>query len=145
MAKKAMNSNKVLSGTHGKLWVDSDKMSNVKSFEAKISGDFEELAVSEKMSKQYKYMGSNIEGTIVLHKIDSYIAAKVAEGFRTGNFPDIAIVAAIEDPAAYGYERVQLTGVKFTELTLMKFEAGAVGEEEVPFTAEDFVFLDQIV
>ena len=145
MAKKMMSSNKVLSGTHGKLWVGSDKMSNVKSFEAKISGDFEELAVSEKMSKQYKYMGSNIEGTITLHKIDSYVASLVAEGFRTGNFPDITITAAIEDPAAYGYERIELTGVHFTELTLLKFETGTVGEEEVPFKAEEFRFADKIV
>lgn len=145
MAKKNMNTNKVISGTHGKVWVGSDKMSNVKSFEAKLQPEYEDVVVSEKLSKGKRYMGYSLAGTMTLHKIDSYIAALVAEGFRSGTLPDVTIVAALEDPAAYGYERVQLTGVKFDELTLLAFETGSLTEESVPFTAEDFAYLDKIV
>lgn len=145
MAKKLMNSNKVLCGTHGKVWVGSDKMANVKSFEAKASMEYEDINVSEDLATHKKYMGYAIEGTMTLHKIDSYIANLITDGIQTGNMPDVTIVAAIEDPAAYGYERVQLTGVQFSELMLLKFETKAVGEEEVPFTASGFRFLDKIV
>ena len=54
------------------------------------------------------------------------------------------MVAKLDDPAAYGAERVQLTGVYFDELTLLKFAMKEVQEEEVPFTFDDFEFLDLI-
>ena len=63
----------------------------------------------------------------------------------TGDIPDIVLVASIEDPAAYGYERIELSDVTFDEMTLLQFETGSVTSEEVPFKAGSFRYLDRIL
>lgn len=139
-----MKGNQVLNGSFGKLWVDGVLMANVKSFEAKVSGEFEDVKIANKLGTEAKYMGYSIEGTATLHKVDSAIAKKVAKDFATGKMNEIQIVASIDDPNASGVEKIQLDGVYFTELTLINFEVGAMGEEEVPFRATSFKYLNQI-
>ena len=82
--------------------------------------------------------------TMTLHKYDSTIAAKYHTGVMNGELPDLTIVAAVDDPTGYGAERVALYDVKLDEITLSQFENRTVTEEEVPFTAGSFTFLDLI-
>lgn len=142
--RERIKPDQVISGTFGKLWINSEKLANVKGFEAKVSPDFEEMKMAEKPGTQYKYMGFSGEGTFTLHKVDSGVMKLYAEGIRSGVLPDVSIVAAVEDPAALGAERVQFIGVTFDEITLMKFATGEIGEEEVPFKFGDFILLDTI-
>ena len=142
--KSKIKSNQVMSGSFGKVWFNGEKAANVKSFEAKIAIEYEDVDISEQLGKGRKMMGYEIEGTVVLHKTDSAILKLYGEGLRTGNLPEVSIVSALDDPAALGAERVQYTGVTFDEVQLAKFENKAVSEEEVPFKAEGFILLDLI-
>ena len=72
------------------------------------------------------------------------MAKMLADGIKNGVMEPATMVAKLDDPAAYGAERVQLTGVYFDELTLLKFAMKEVQEEEVPFTYDGFEFLDLI-
>lgn len=139
-----MVSNKLINGTFGRVWVNGELFANVKSFEAKLTGDYEDVTQSGELGTHRKYMGYSIEGTVTLYKLDSTIARLISEGFRTGALPEISIVGKIEDPAAYGAERVELIEVTFDELMLLKFENKTVTEEEVPFKAAAFNYLDMI-
>ena len=145
MSKKKMNKNRIINGTHGSAVWDGEKLGNVKSLEAKVTMNYEDVSVAEQLADDRRYMGYVITGTMVLHKIDSYVADKLEDGIKTGDMPEGTVIAALEDPAAYGYERVELTGVTFDEMTLIKFELKTLGEEELPFKATDFRFLDKIV
>lgn len=136
--------NKVFRGTFGKVWVDGERMSNVKSFEAKASIDYEDMNVNGDFGTKKRYMGYSISGTMTLHKFDSFILKKYQQGLMTGELPDMTIVAALDDPTAYGAERVQLRDVLLDEVTLNKFENKTLTEEEVPFTAGSYEFLDLI-
>ena len=91
-----------------------------------------------------RYMGYAIAGTMVLHKYDSFIVRKYKDAIMTGELPDMSIVAALDDPTAYGAERVMLSDVLLDEITLSKFENATLTEEEVPFTAGSFEFLDLV-
>lgn len=139
-----MNGNKVLLGTNGAVWVNGEKLANCKSFEAKVSADFEDIAMAGSYGTDAKFKGYTIEGTMTLHKTDSKIAKLVSEGMTTGKMPEIVIVSGIDDPDADGIEKIELDGVYLTELTLSKWEVGAVGEEEVPFRAKSYKYLEQI-
>ena len=141
---RTFNHNKVIRGTHGKTWVDGERMSNVKSFEAKASITYEDMDVNGDYGTKKRYMGYSIAGTMTLHKFDSFIVGKYHKGLMTGELPDMSIVAALDDPAAYGAERVDLRDVKLDEITLSKFENKTLTEEEVPFTAGSYEFLDLI-
>lgn len=136
--------NKVIRGTFGKTWVDGERMSNVKSFEAKATIDYEDMDINGDFGQKKRYMGYSIAGTMTLHKFDSFIVNKYHKGVMNGNLPDMTIVAAVDDPTGYGAERVALYDVKLDEITLSKFENKTLTEEEVPFTAGSFEFLDLI-
>lgn len=138
------NHNKVIRGTFGKVWVDGERLSNVKSFEAKAAIDYEDMSVNGDFCTKKRYMGYSISGTMTLHKFDSFIVGKYQAGLMNGDLPDMTIVVALDDPTAYGAERVQLRDVLLGEITLSKFENKALVEEEVPFTAGSYEFLDLI-
>lgn len=141
---RAFQHNKVFRGTFGKVWVDGERLSNVKSFEAKASLDYEDMSVNGDFGTKKRYMGYSISGTMTLHKFDSFILRKYKRGVMTGELPDMTIVVALDDPTAYGAERVQLRDVMLDEITLSKFENKTLTEEEVPFTAGSFEFLDLV-
>lgn len=136
--------NKVISGTFGALWINGEKFTNVKSFEAKVTGEFEDIKFPETLGTDSKYMGYKIEGTIVLHKTDSKIANILNEGFLTGKIPDFIVIAQTNDPNA-GLEKVELQGVQFTEMTLQSWETNGVSEEETPFIATSYRYPNMIV
>lgn len=138
------NHNKVMRGTFGKVWVDGERMSNVKSFEAKATIDYEDMDVNGDFGQKKRYMGYSIAGTMTLHKFDSFILSKYHAGVMNGELPDMTMVSALDDPTGYGAERVALYDIKLDEITLSKFENRTVTEEEVPFTAGSFEFLDLI-
>lgn len=144
MAGERFDHNKTIRGTHGKLWVDGDRMSNVRSFEATLAIDYEDMDINGDYGQKKRYMGYSISGTMTLFKVDSYIAKKIHKGVMNGDLPDVKIVAALDDPTSYGAERVALYDVKFDQLTLNRFENKTLTEEEIPFTAGSFEFLDLI-
>lgn len=138
------NINKVIRGTFGRAWVDGDLMANVKSFEAKATLDYEDMDVNGDLGQKKRYMGYSVAGTMTLHKFDSYILKKYQAAIRNGDLPEMKIVAALADPQSYGAQRVALYDVHLDEITLLQFENKTVLEEEVPFTAGDYEFLDLI-
>lgn len=136
--------NKVFRGTHGKVWVNNQIMADVKTFEAKAAIDYEDMDVNGDYGRKKRYMGYSISGTMTLHKFDSFIVKLYKDELMTGQLPEIKIVAALDDPTADGAQRVALYDVYFDEITLAQFENRTVLEEEVPFTAGGFEFLDVI-
>lgn len=141
---KQMKANRVINGTFGRLWWDEDLLANTKSFEAKATLNWETVNISEDLADHQKYMGWSGAGTITLHKIDSLSAVKLAEAIQNGDMPDFKLVSRLADPASYGHERVELTGVTFDELTLIKWANKEIGEEELPFKFSGYRFLDKI-
>ena len=136
--------NKAINGTFGRVWVNNEDYGTVKQFEAKVPLEWESVPIPEKLSPSYKYMGFEIEGTLTGTKIDSRFVKLYSDGILTGEIPEVDIIARVADPQADGQERVALYGVVFDELTLAKFENNTIVEEEIPFKAASYKYLDQI-
>lgn len=136
--------NKIIRGSMGKLWLNDERLANVKSFEAKATLNYEDVDCNGDLGVKKRYMGYSVSGTAVLHKYDSTVAKLMKDGIVSGSLPEIKIVAALDDPTAYGAERVALYDVAIDEVTLSKFENKGLTEEEVPFTAGSFEYLDLI-
>ena len=139
-----MDGEKTINGTFGTLWMDGEKLGNCKSFEAKLKTEYEDIQFSNELGTDSKYMGYSIEGTITLLKMDSVLIKKIHEGFNTGKIPEIVIVSGLDDPSVGSPEKVQINGVKFTELTLQKWETKTIVEEEAPFRAKSYKYLELI-
>lgn len=135
-------SNISILGTHGKLYVNGVRYAHIKSFELKATMNYEEVDVNGNLAKQYVYTGYALSGTMSLHKINSHNANLVKDGMKTGQMPDIKFVASVNDPNFDGQDRIEVEGVTFDEITLLAFENGQIGSEDVPFKASGYNYID---
>lgn len=144
MANNKEIHNQILRGQFGKVWIDGELYANVKSFEAKISFKYEAVDINGEMGVHQRLVGFEGAGTLVLHKIDSRVAQKIAGKIKNGSVPDIKIVSKLTDPDVNGAERIELTGVTLDELA-HGFENKKVQEESYPFKFADYNYLDLIL
>lgn len=79
-----VNTNNIIRGTYGRVWMNGELLAEAKSFEGKATMNFEEVNLAGDLGTHQRYMGYAGEGTMVLHKVDSKIAKTIAECIRTG-------------------------------------------------------------
>lgn len=139
-----IKSNQVISGTFGTVWVNDEEWLNVTKFEAKVTGEFEDVKMAGKLSSGQKFVGWTGEGTITANKVNSTVTKMIAESFKKGIMPEIKIVGKLADPQALGHERIEILGVTFKEFMLLNFEVKKLMEEETPFAFEDYNLIDSI-
>ena len=143
MAKK-ITGKRVINGKFGKVWWDGELLAEIQGFESKMTVNREEVPFTGEMAPDSKITGVSMEGTMKLKKVYSRGQRKLVEAYLRGEDPRSTIVAGLDDPDAYGAERVCLGNVWFNEVTLMAFEDGTLGEEEIPFGFTDVKYLDLI-
>lgn len=136
--------NGFLSGTNGVVWFNGEKLANIAKYEAKVTGSFDDVDTVGSYATRQQYHGYKIEGTLSVHKVNSTLAAKLAKAFKSGVMPDVTLTSKQYDPATGAAERVAITGVIFSEFALAMLESKTVTDEEFPFSAEDYDFLEEI-
>lgn len=139
-----MDSNKIILGTFGRVFINNKRLANIKSFELKASMDYEEINVNGNLIKQYKYKGSSLAGTMEVHKVDSYNINLVKDAIKTGVMPDIKIVGELSDPNIDGDEAIEITNVYLDEATLLAFTNGEVRDESTAFRAGGYNYISTI-
>lgn len=139
-----MNSQSVILGTHGKLYMNNVRVANIKSFELKASLQYEDILVNGNLITQSKYKGSTLTGTMVVHKVDSANIKLVKDGIKTGVMPNIKFMGELTDPNVNGDEAIEVSDVMFDEATLLSFTNGEVREESTAFRAGDYNYLSTI-
>lgn len=135
---------KTIFGTWGKVWLDGDLVAEATSLQAKATLDKTEVPMCGVMGKRYKTTGFDIKGSLKFNKINNRMAIKIADNLRKGKETVCEIISELADPTASGAERVRLIGCKFDELTITDWEAKKIVDETIPFTAEDFEYIDLI-
>ena len=140
----AIDERKIINGTHGTVFLDGEEVAEVKSFQAKLEFQKEEVKIAGKMATGTKYMGYSGKGSLALHKVNSRMIKAIGQQIKEGKEPRFTIIGKLADPDADGVERIAINNVSFDDLTLFDFEVGAVGQVECPFTFTDYDFLDLI-
>ena len=138
----ALDTRKVINGTHGSLWINDQEVSEVKSFQVKAEFQKEEVKIAGQMATDTKYMGYSIKGSLALHKVNSRMIRFISDSIKAGKEPRFTLIGKLADPDADGVERIAVKNVSFDDLTLMDWEVGAIGQSEHPFTATDWDVLD---
>ena len=69
---------------------------------------------------------------------------KIGSNLKAGKATRATIITNIEDPEAFGAERIRLDDVVFTEIKLADWEAGKLLEESIPFSFSGWEVLDSI-
>ena len=134
---------KLISGTHGVIWINGSKCYEVSKFEAKLSADREEVQFAGEMVKDSKLMALSGTWSATIKKIYSY-AKTIAEKFMHGEDVRVTLIGKLEDPDNGGIEKIQLSNCWFDEVTLQSFEGGKICEDELSGGFTDVSYLNDI-
>ncbi len=140
----ALDTTKVINGTYGTVFLGDDEVGEMKSFQAKLEFQKEEIKVAGQMATDTKLMGYSGKGSLSLHKVNSRMIKAIGQQIKEGKEPRFTIIGKLADPDSDGVERIAINNVSFDDLTLFDFEVGALGQTECPFTFTDYDFLDLI-
>ena len=140
----AIDERKIINGTHGTVFLDGEEVAEVKSFQAKLEFQKEEVKIAGKMATGTKYMGYSGKGSLALHKVNSRMIKAIGQQIKEGKEPRFTIIGKLADPDSDGVERIAINNVSFDDLTLFDFEVGAVGACECPFSFTDMETIDLI-
>lgn len=138
------NAKRVMSGTHGHLWLDGEEVAEIAGFQAKVSLEKEEVPMAGVMWSGHKVKGISGKGTVRLHKVNSRMMQLIGNKIRSGQDPRFVIMSKLDDPDAYGAERVCVKDVSFDDLTLADWELKSLAKIECPFTFGDYELMDMV-
>lgn len=135
--------NRIMSGTWGQVWVDGELWAEINGFQAKHSYNKESITMCGTMLEDSKITGVKGTGSISVHKVYTRNQAR-AEQVLQGKDIRATIIGKLDDPDAYGAERVALYDVSFDEETIMDFTAGNAGKTTYNFTFGRREWLDYV-
>lgn len=142
MAKKP-TAPRVMSGTFGMLYWNGEPVYEVNSFEAKLKVNRETVTFAGDTTEDSKLMGTAGEWSFKIKKVYSR-GQELATQIKNGIDPRATFIGKVDDPDAFGSERVVLYNCWFGDLTLASFESGKVLEEEFSGGFTDFDFPDSV-
>ncbi len=131
-------------GSWGEVWIDSDYMAEAIAVEAKMTLATTEVTQCRALFKGYKVTGIEGKGTLKLNHVTSYFINRMSEYIKSGKTPKATIITKVDDPDAFGAERIKLDDCVFTELTLANWECGKLMEDSVPFSFRSFEVLESV-
>jgi len=132
-----LDASRTILGTYGYIYIDGIWQTNLNHLEAAVEIQKRELNLSGDPWVRHKKGPMKGTGTMSGFKVTSDM---IKRGF--GKFE---IVSKLDDPEAYGHERIRLMNVMPDRLQLANWTAGEEVTEEVPFTFEGYELLDPIV
>lgn len=141
---QSLEANQVINGTFGEVWLDDEKLAEQKGLQAKLEFTKETVDIAGKMAKGNKIVGWEGKGTLRLHKVNSRVAVKVSKLIKEGKNVTFTIISKLADPDSAGAERIAIRNVSFDDLTLADFEPKKMLEVEMPFTFDDYDYIDII-
>lgn len=135
---------RIMNGTWGEVWLDGEYVSECYGLQAKVSFNKETVNLCGRMAEDKKVTSISCTGSLKLHKVNSRMALKIGQKIKNGEDVRFTIISKLDDPDAYGAERVVLRNVSFDDLTLADWEVAKNGTVEAPFTFTDYEFLDTV-
>ena len=132
----SFDGSRTIHSNYGKILIDGEEQTNYSECTAKVGMDKKELKVIGDDWTKHKKGTKKGTGSVTGYKITS---AMIERGFDK-----FEIISALEDPEAYGYERIRLKNCMADEIDLINLKAGDEVTETTPFTFEGYELLDKI-
>lgn len=132
----ALDASRTIHGSKGKIILDGEWQTNLTEATAEVEMDKKELNLLGDDWTRYKEGNKKGTGSITGYKVTSSMIQRGFERFE--------IIVALEDPEAYGHERVRLKNCMADKIQLANLKANELVEEETPFTFEGYELLDPI-
>ncbi len=140
-----MDDTRVLNGSYGECLNDGKWLTNIYKMTADLELSYGDVKMSGSRWTGQKLLGIKGTGSISGYKITSELvqnAARITNDRKSEYVTEL--IFKIDDPEAFGCERVRLKHVKFSKIPVVGFEVGAIVEEEWPFSFWGVEWLDTI-
>lgn len=134
----------VINGSHGEAWIDNFYAAEIIGLQAEIELEFGDVNKARSLAKHKKLIGFEGTGTITLNKISSKFSKMVLDNLRKGKQTQVKIISNLDDPDAFGAERIAIYDAVLEKVNLINWEAKELGEDEVSFSFTDAEFLEAI-
>lgn len=141
---REIKTEQVINGSWGEAWLDGDYLAEIKGLEARLAIEYEDIDRPRRLGKGKKMIGYEGTGSLKLHKVTSRFIKLLSDNLKAGRQTSFTIISKLDDPDALGAERIMLKNVTLEELTLANWEAKTNGEEEIPFSFDDWEPIDLI-
>ena len=132
----ALDASRTIHSRFGKVLTDGEEQTNITECTAKVTLDKKELNVVGDDWTRYKAGTKKGTGTMTGYHVTSAMIKR--------EFGRFEIIASLEDPEAYGFERIRLKNCMADELNLVNLKVGDLVMEESNFTFEGYELLDAI-
>lgn len=134
---------RVISGTFGQLWMDGELVAECSAFQAKYQSNKEDVPLCGQMVVDTKTLSVKGTGSITLYHVYSRFRDKYDQILQ-GRDVRCTLVGLLDDPDAYGAERVSVQNVSFDDHTLADWAANKLVTTTHPFTFTRHKYLDTI-
>jgi len=135
---------RVMNGKWGMVYIDGEPVYETDSYEAKLTIEREDVDFVGQMVKDSKMVGLTGEWSMTIKKVFSRGATLLSEKIKKGQDVRVQIISKLDDPDAYGSERLVIENAWFNELTLQKFENSKMVDEEYSGGFTDYYFPDMV-
>lgn len=137
MEGQALDSSRVCSGTYGRVFKDGKEYPQVSECTIDVEIDMKEVPTVGSEWVGYKNGLKKGSGTLKGWKVTSEM---IEQGFNK-----FELLTELNDPEAYGCERIRVKNCRFSKINLANFKPGEVIEEEMPFVFTGYELVDPIV
>ncbi|EOE7205153.1 phage tail tube protein [Clostridioides difficile] len=125
---------RVMSGSKGELWLNNEFVGEVKAFQAKAEKNKEEVPIAGQPVIDTKTISITCKGSMTLYKSTSRMLILMSSDMQKGIDTRCTFITKLDDPDAWGAEKIAIENVSFDDLTLADWEVNKLGEVECPFT-----------
>lgn len=132
----SLDASRTIHSMYAKILMDGTEQTNVSECTAKVSLDKKELNVVGDEWTRHKRGTKKGTGTFSGYHVTSDMILR--------DFKRFELIVSLEDPEAYGFERIRLMNCMADEVNLINLKVGDLVMEESPFTFEGYEMLDAI-
>ncbi|GAA0076195.1 phage tail tube protein [Clostridium sp. CTA-5] len=131
-----LDASRTIHSMYAKILMDGEEQTNVSECTAEVALDKKELNVVGDDWTRYKRGTKKGTGSFTGYKVTSEMIKR--------DFKRFELIVALEDPEAYGFERIRLKNCMADKVNLVNLKVGDLVMEESPFTFEGYELLDAI-
>ncbi len=140
-----LDDTRVINGSYGECHREGKWLTNIYKMSAELELSYGDVKISGTRWTGQKLLSIKGTGSITGYMITTELVqnvARIADDRKSEYVTEL--IFKLDDPEAYGCERVRLKHVKFSKVPIAGWEVGSVVEEEWPFTFTGVEWLDSI-
>lgn len=131
-----LDASRICSGTYGRVFEDGKWLDNISECTMDAEQDLKEVNLVGAEWTAHKAGLKKGTGTIKGYKVTSDM---IKNGFKKRE-----ILTELDDPEAYGAERIRFKNVRASKINFVNFKAGEICEEETPVVWSGYELVDPI-